>query len=306
MLKFRNKNKKNQRLDSKRLGAPVMRNQYFGDMRSSSSTNEQAKQRFDAKKSPRVRFKKLNKLKKLSKRGFYLAISVLTLIFIWWLSLISTRSHFYSNIQNLNINQTYRNDLQEFSDSKVSNYTLLNLDSKKVESQITQKFSDVKSVQIKRIWYKKGVDISYVMREPIIKWQAGSELKFIDENGVILNSTPVNQNDLYVIEDNSGLKLDSGEKVFAERNVTFCGLAMKAVNNNPSVKNNFVGFGIPATSLKEIDIKLKSGLVVKLSTELDPEGQVSLLAQIIDKLANEGKTPAEYIDLRVPGKVFWK
>lgn len=304
MLKFRNKNKKNQRPEPRRLDAPVMRNQYFGDMRSSRSL--EPAERFDARKSPRARFKKLNKIKRLSRRGVYIGIAIFSLIFIWWLSLISTKSYYYSNIQNININQNYRDDLQKFTGSKLAGYTMLNLDSGNVKSQVLENFSDVKSVEIKRVWYKKGVDVNYVMREPIIKWQAGQNPKFIDEDGVILSLTPKNQDNLYIIEDSSGLSFDSGEKVFAERNVTFCGLAMKVVNNNQVVKDQFAGFAIPNNSLKEIDIKLKNGTLVKLSTELDPEGQVNLLNQIMTKLNAEGKAPAEYIDLRVPGKVFWK
>jgi cell division septal protein FtsQ len=305
MLKLKlRKNKKPQRPEPRKLDAPVMRNQYFGDMRSARSSEPE--QRFDAKKSPRARFKKLNKIKRLSRRGMYIAGAIFGLIFIWWLSLISTKSYYYSNIQNVNINQSYRDDLQKFTGSKLAGYTMLNLDSGKVQDQVLENFSDVKSVQIKRVWYKKGVDVNYVMREPIIKWQAGQNLKFIDEDGVILSLSPKAQDNLYTIEDNSGLSFDSGEKVFAERNVTFCGMAMKAVNNNQIVKDQFTGFSIPSDSLKEIDIKLKNGLTVKFSTELNPEGQVNLLAQVMAKLGNEGKAPAEYIDIRVPGKVFWK
>jgi cell division septal protein FtsQ len=302
MFKF--KNKKNSRVERRAFESPVMRNQYLGDVRGSKLKSPDLS--FNANKSPRVKIKKLNNFKKLSKRIFYIALAVIAMIFIWWLSLISTKKYYYSSIQNVNISQGYRDNLQGFSSSKLNGYTMLNLDSKKVEAQILENFSDVKSVRIKPVWYRKGVDISYVMREPIIKWQAGNELKFIDEDGFILSLMPKSQDGLYTIDDNSGLSFDNGEKVFAQRNITFCGIAVGAINRNDLVKNQFNGFSIPANSLKEIDIKLKGGLVAKLSTELDPEDQISLLAQIIDRLAKDAKTPSGYIDLRVPGKVFWK
>jgi hypothetical protein len=117
---------------------------------------------------------------------------------------------------------------------------------------------------------------------------------------------PINEQDLYTINDQSGLNLNSGEKVYAQRNIIFCGEVIGAVKANGAVSTAFESLSIPSTSLKEVDIKLKDGYIVKLSTELNPSEQVNLLAHILTKLKGEGKKPSGYIDLRVPGKAFWK
>lgn len=302
MLKLNKKKKKSRLPDrSSTNNRVMMRNQYFGDVRSTEEP-----QKFEPKKSPRKKFKSHLKLKRFGRRTVNLIIFVAALIFIWWLSLISTKSYNWSGESNLQVSSGYRGELKKFTNSQINNYTLLNLNSDKVSQAITEKFVDVQSAQVKKVWYKKGVDITITFRQPILKWEGGGESKFVDQNGVVVSLTPINQDSLFTITDESGLGFSGGEKVFADRNITFCGIVAGAVKSNEAVNGVFQKFSIPSGSLKEVDMDLNTGIKVKLSTELDPTEQVNTLAEVLTKLNNEGKKPAEYIDMRVSGKVYWK
>ena len=307
MLKFSKKSKKRGLPDRSATNKVVMRNQYFGDVRvgkGAPSPGEDTK--FEPKKSPRRMFKRVYKLKKLTKKSFYVICLVGLMALAWWLSLISTKSYYFSGESNLNITAQYRDEFKRKASEKISKYTLLNLKTKDVEEALKKDFPDTKQVSVKRIWYKKGVEVDVQFRQPVIKWQSAGEPKYIDQDGVILSLKPIDEQNLYLINDQSGLNFNSGEKVYAQRNIIFSGQVASVIKLNGVVSASFESLSVPATSLKEIDIKLKDGPLVKLSTELDPTEQVNLLGQILTKLSSEGKKPSEYIDLRVPGKVFWK
>lgn len=308
MLKFNKKKLKKSLPDrSATSNSSIMRNQYFGDVRRTNLASDLPEQkRFEAKKSSRKKLKRLYKFKKISKRGLYAAGLVGLMVGLWWLSLISTKSYYFSGESNLNITNEYRNNFKKQVSKKINNYTLLNLKSKNIEESLKNEFPDLAEVSIKRIWYKKGIEVNSKFRQPIIKWQSGGEPKYIDQNGMVMSLKPINEQDLYIINDQSGLNFDSGEKIYANRNIIFCKEVISAVKANEAVSIIFENLSIPSTSLKEVDIKLKNGYIVKLSTELNPTKQVNLLAQILTKLGGEGKNPTQYIDLRVPGKVFWK
>jgi hypothetical protein len=73
------------------------------------------------------------------------------------------------------------------------------------------------------------------------------------------------------------------------------------------VGSEVVEIRIPSLSAREVKVYLSSNWYVNFDVTRTPEQQLSILQQLLSgTISNEQKDQLEYIDLRIPNRVYWR
>lgn len=162
---------------------------------------------------------------------------------------------------------------------------------------------ELKSIDVDRNWYGGSRAFVFGFRKPILRWDSGGKTFYVDGQGVAFGYDYFGGK--YVkVSDQSGISpTDNGGEIASNRLIAFLGKMVGAVDAGD--KGKVTDIIIPA-STREIDLKLEGrGYIVKTHTDRDPLGQAQDIIATI-KWLDDKKIKPEYIDVRVPGKAFYK
>lgn len=140
------------------------------------------------------------------------------------------------------------------------------------------------------------------VRKPIARWNTSEQQRYVDARGVVFTKNYFAK-PAVTIRDNSGVELPSDQVVTSQRFLGFVGQVIGyAKNQNFTVKTAT----IPALTTRQIRVTMKGvGPYFTLSVDRPPAEQVEDMTRIVKYLRTHGKT-AEYVDVRVAGKAFYR
>lgn len=139
-------------------------------------------------------------------------------------------------------------------------------------------------------------------RQLSLIWQSGSNQYLVDNKGVAVAEATGARPSLALIIDTTSLPVKVGSRVAPQSFVIFvAGIAEKIT---PKTGLAVTSMSIPETT-SELDVKTTGGYVVKFDTTGGVEEQISSLKTVLTTLSRIQKKPAQYIDLRVPGKAYY-
>lgn len=177
---------------------------------------------------------------------------------------------------------------------------VLTLDASALEDELLKSDPMLKSVEIRRQW-PNGIKVSASLKQPSLGWVTGNAAYLLDRDGSAIGTLPQGSN-LPVVVDGSNLPVKLGEKVTSSRFVGFM------VELAPELQK--LGLAPASYEVKETTLDLYVTTAKKYKLVLDtsrPVGeQLSDLKTLVGFLNKQGKTPAEYIDLRIAGKAYYK
>ena len=215
-------------------------------------------------------------------------------------SAVSTQS----NIGNSTNNKAYEEIITQYLGSHPSSRFRFTLDLKDMSAYLTSKAPEVK--YIKRASFN-GIGISnydLVFRQPILKWQAGQDTYYVDEDGI---SFQVNLFAEPAIElrDSSlaGGVVDEGGVKISRRILEFAGRLIGAIQQQG---NEVEYLFLPPDTTRQIGVKLKSRPTEFIfSIDHSVAGQVDAMRQTITYLDQAGSQPGR-VDLRVPDRAYYQ
>lgn len=201
----------------------------------------------------------------------------------------------------------YQQEAGRLMSSSLFNRSKLTIDTAKLASQLQEKYPELGHV---------SVIIPLLGRRPIIEVQpATAQLQLttlsgsfiIDQQGRALiaskDVTSSLRDSLPNVIDESGLSVEVGKSVLPVANTTFMadlGFQLKAKQLH--IQN----LTLPALA-NELRLKLTDKpYFVKFDMQSDVRQQVGAFIATKEKLEAEGITPAEYIDVRLADKVFYR
>jgi len=162
---------------------------------------------------------------------------------------------------------------------------------------------ELASIDIDRNWYGGGVQFILQFRRPILVWETAGKRFYVDAQGIAFQYDHFGGK--YVaVSDQSGVSpSDSGGAVASNRFINFLGKLVAKINEGG--KGNVTDIIIPAAS-REVDVKLQGrGYPIKTHTDRDPYEQAQDVLNAL-KWYDEHKINPVYVDVRVPGKAFYK
>lgn len=185
------------------------------------------------------------------------------------------------------------------SESKMQQ-NLLTFNEDALVSDLQQADPLLRSVEVHRKWFHT-VEVHVVMKQPSLGWSTGNQKYLLDRDGTAIGVFPADSK-LPIVNDGSNLPVEPGARVAPARFVAFAAGIVPALATE--------GIGVTSMDIKETTLDLSvgtnKGFRIVLDTGRSIEESIADLRSVRTLLASQKKTPAEYIDLRVAGKAYYK
>jgi hypothetical protein len=100
-------------------------------------------------------------------------------------------------------------------------------------------------------------------------------------------------------------EIEIGVPVVSLEFVQFVETASKKISEDLDVK--VVEIKIPSLAAREVYFELNNNWEIKFDVTRDPVGQIELLSRVVKEMLSEDeKVTLQYIDLRIPKRVYYK
>lgn len=139
-------------------------------------------------------------------------------------------------------------------------------------------------------------------RQPTLNWKTGGNTYLLDANATVIGPTGGAYAKLPTVTDSTNLPVKVGDRVAPTQFVAFC-VSLAALL--PSTGYNIAQMTVPA-STSEIEVTTTSGLTLKFDTTRPAGDEVADLTAVQAELKAAGKTPTQYIDLRIAHKAYYQ
>lgn len=159
----------------------------------------------------------------------------------------------------------------------------------------------IKSAQVSRAW-PSTLLVVITERQPSLNWKSGGESYVLDIDGTVIGPTPAAYASLPTVIDNTNLPVKEGSRVAGDQFISFTG----------AILGKLKAAGITATSLSvpetttELYVRTSQGYTIKFDTTRTADSQFTDLQLVQKQLQALKKTPAEYIDLRIEHKAYYR
>ena len=204
--------------------------------------------------------------------------------------------------------KTYQDGVQEIWEKSLLNRTKLTVATGKIKNEISNQFSELSDIQIELPLLGSRPTIRITPGAPAIELVSGNGSFYINHEGVALARTAeLTKNEidkLAVIHDDTGVAAEPGKTIIPKPHVTF----LRRLHAQLQAENiNISSITLPRTAANQVDLKVDGQTYyVKFSLDTDARQAVGSYLAAKAKLDSEGTKPAEYMDVRVPEKVFYK
>lgn len=145
-------------------------------------------------------------------------------------------------------------------------------------------------------------NFSIVLRQPVVSWQTGSSLVYVDSEGVTFSRDVYNES-VVQVKDETGVQATTDQVLVSNRFLEFIGKTVGYFKAQNYTVNSVV---LPQDTTHQLQVVLDGvSYSIKLSIDRPAAGQVEDATRAIRYLANNSITP-EYLDVRVSGRAFYK
>lgn len=190
----------------------------------------------------------------------------------------------------------------------VLNSNKITINTQAISADVAAAFPEVKSVAMALPLVGHRPTVYIELTRPILLLNTASQSVVIDNTGQALvkaqDVTNVSRFNLPSVYDQSQLKLEVGDVVLSSTAVTF----IQAVQAQLAAQNLDIKRMVLPAGAEQLDIYLKGdGYFTKYNLhEANPNQQVGTFLAVRKKLTKEKALPTEYIDVRLPGRAYYK
>ncbi|MDQ3093820.1 MAG: hypothetical protein M3Q70_01420 [bacterium] len=210
----------------------------------------------------------------------------------------------YSSKDTLIKNEnTYREGIVKSLNQSLANKTKLTINSARVENDIKTIFPEIAVVNLSVPLIGNQPVVGVQFARPVFVAKARNGDFIVGQNGKVLDSTRSFGSELMTVTDASGIDYQLGQRVFIPQDIDFIEYIVSEVSAQSLEVSEF------KVGISPRDILIRIGnepYLIKLNFEHDPRSQLGSLWAVRQQLTKEGKTPAEYVDVRLGDRVFVK
>lgn len=174
----------------------------------------------------------------------------------------------------------------------------LTLNTGKLASDLLALDPQIKAAEIHRLW-PHGVSVIVTQKQPALAWSTGNQNYLLDRDGTIIGSL-ASGSLLPVVVDGSNLPVTKGQRVVTANFVSFC---TELLANLPSTGLSSTGLRVQDTTF-DLYVTTNKGYQLIFDTTRPAADEVADLTTVLKTMA--GKVPAQYIDMRIAGKAYYK
>ncbi len=141
-------------------------------------------------------------------------------------------------------------------------------------------------------------------REPLAIWSAAGQFYFVDDRGIAYDEIMRSESrdaSVPVIVDEHNKATVEGDRVMTKETLDFVISTYSAFSTVEDLSINF--FIAPSRLAPDLTLVTNEGWKVLFDTSRDGESQIKILREVLEREVEDTNT-LEYIDLRIPGRVF--
>lgn len=195
----------------------------------------------------------------------------------------------------------YQSELAEyFNRHRLQRFRFV-LDFDNLKLHLQQKHPEVEQIKAAQ-GEKIGTSrLEVVFRQPVARWKIESKTYFVDTKGVIFQKNYFDKPEVEVVDHTRSFAVTDGA-VASQRTLSFIGQAIALADQQGVVIKKAE---IPPSSLRMVQLNLSHKIKARLTVDRAVDYQVEGLVEGHKYLIKQ-KQSIQYIDVRVPGKVFYK
>lgn len=189
-----------------------------------------------------------------------------------------------------------------------TNGNKLTMNTLAIETQIKQQFPELREVDVQLPIVGRTPKVFLQLRQPVATLLASDGSAYVvDSDGIVIgNASDLNseyRSKLPALVDKASIDLDLGVRVLAKESIRFINEIIYQLTAKDMQASKIV---LPV-GLYEVDVHIDGiGYYVKTDTSGDSRLQMGGFFAVKADLESKGISPAEYIDVRVEEKVFYK
>lgn len=187
----------------------------------------------------------------------------------------------------------------------IKNTNKFSFDEAPLTAAIKQQFPEVQSVHIELPFFSEKPVVWLDISKPAFKLTSQKNSYIVDAKGVAIaiKNTQAETKGLLAIQDQSGFKTKPGQQVLSSDAVNFI---KTIVAQSQAAKVPIKSMVLPAKA-QELDLyTTDANYYVKYYLGGDAMVQAGQFLAARHKFAESGPPPSQYLDVRVPGKIFYK
>lgn len=212
------------------------------------------------------------------------------------------------NTAALHNTSAYKNTADELLSESIMSKSKATIDGKKISAQLKAKYPELTTVTLGVPLLSRHPVLYIEISQPALVLSASTGSFIVGTSGTILaSSTQIAssvRDALPVVSDQSGLPLDLHTRVLASDDVGF----MQIVAAQLKAKSYDVsGMTLPKAT-GELDVQIRNQpYFIKFNLQAKtPKEQVGTYMATISQLQKQKVTPAQYVDVRVDGRAYYK
>lgn len=201
----------------------------------------------------------------------------------------------------------YADEAAKIMNQKLGNKTKLSINTTEIEKTLLERFPELKAAVLRLPVIGRRPNLVLDIKSPALLLATPGKSLVLDSYGIVISEvqdlTEESRQGLLVIQDQSGLPVGVGDQAVTSSTISFIQMVVAQLKaQNLEVEQ----LTLPQ-SANQLDIRLKGvPYYVKTNVGGDARLQTGSYLAVKDELAKQGITPAEYVDVRVEEKVFYR
>jgi cell division septal protein FtsQ len=199
---------------------------------------------------------------------------------------------------------TYKSEVNKYFGS-LKNRNKLTFDQNAINAKLQKKFPEIIATDIELPFVSQQANVQLIISKPVFLIANDSKAYVIDEQGIAVNESSQLPKlpSLITVNDQSGFKTRVGQQVLSSNEVHFINQVIAQLRAAHVPVANLT---LPPLA-QELDLRTADqSYYVKFYLGGDAQVQTGQLLASRHNFAQNDQQPAEYLDVRVPGKIFYK
>lgn len=243
---------------------------------------------------------------------FSFAFGLVVIALMAWANMVKNYAVIYTD-QSLAATPpkvSYQQTAQNFTKAHFAAHFMVSLPREALAKDLMSRHPEIQKVTVKSQLFSRNPQLFVSFRQPVLIWKTSKQQQsyYVDSQGKAFDSNVFGKDDSLVkVNDASGIPAELGSAVVSSRQIKFLGVLVGQVQAKSDGKIRVNKITFPASSTKEVDVNFNDKpYFARVYLDRSPEEQASEAITSINYLAEKNITPAEYIDVRVKDRVFFR
>lgn len=185
------------------------------------------------------------------------------------------------------------------------NHNKISLDQRQILESLVTKYPEIAAGRVELPVFSQKPKVDLNISPPAFYLQSGSKTYIVNQDGRAVGEQkqfPSIQG-LGIVNDQSGFSAESGKQVISASGANFI---TQLVRQSQKARVSVKAMILPPKT-QEIDLETNDrGYYIKFNLNADPDQQIGQFLAARHQFDESSSQPSEYLDARIPGRIFYK